>query len=86
MLIFPEGRRTDAGEIHPFRPGIGMIGSRLNVPVVPVRLDGVHKVLHQKARMATPGGVRVTFGAPLTLRGDDYAGLARDVERAVRAL
>ena len=86
VLIFPEGRRTDAGEIHPFRPGIGMIGSRLNVPVVPVRLDGVHQVLHQNARMATPGRVRVTFGAPLTLRGDDYAGLARDVERAVRAL
>jgi long-chain acyl-CoA synthetase len=86
VLIFPEGRRTDAGEIHPFRPGIGMIGSRLNVPVVPVRLDGVHKVLHQKARMATRGRVTVKFGAPLILRGDDYAELAREVERAVRAL
>jgi long-chain acyl-CoA synthetase len=86
VLIFPEGRRTDAGEIHPFRPGIGMIGARLNVPIVPVRLDGVEKVLHQKARMATPGQVVVKFGAPLTLRGDDYAALAGEVERAVRQL
>jgi hypothetical protein len=36
--------------------------------------------------MARPGRVRVKFGAPLTLRGDDYAALARAVESAVRSL
>ena len=86
ILIFPEGRRTDAGEIHPFRPGIGMIGARLGVPIVPVRLEGLDRVLHQKAKMATPGPVRVAFGAPMTLRGDDYAALARRVEEAVSRL
>jgi len=86
ILIFPEGKRTLEGEINPFRPGIGMIGARLGVPVVPVRLEGLDKVLHQKAKMATPGPARVTFGAPLTLRGEDYAALASDVERAVRSL
>ena len=40
VLIFPEGRRTEAGEINEFRAGIGMIGARLGVPVVPVRLRG----------------------------------------------
>ena len=38
MLIFPEGERTTSGEINAFRPGIGMIGARLGLPVVPVRL------------------------------------------------
>jgi long-chain acyl-CoA synthetase len=86
VLIFPEGKRTMEGEINPFRPGIGMIGARLGVPVVPVRLEGLDKVLHQKARMATPGPVRVAFGPPLRLEGDDYAALAQQVEDAVRAL
>ena len=86
ILIFPEGKRTLEGEINPFRPGIGMIGARLGVPVVPVRLEGLDKVLHQKAKMATPGPARVSFGAPLMLRGEDYEALAADVERAVRAL
>jgi hypothetical protein len=36
--------------------------------------------------MASPGRVRVAFGPPLTLRGDDYEALARQVEGAVRAL
>jgi long-chain acyl-CoA synthetase len=86
VLIFPEGKRTMAGEINTFRPGIGMIGARLHATVVPVRLDGLERVLHQKAKMATPGRVRVAFGPPLRLEGDDYAALARQVEGAVRAL
>jgi long-chain acyl-CoA synthetase len=86
VLIFPEGKRTDAGEINPFRPGIGMIGARLQAPVVPVRLVGFDKVLHQKAKMATPGPAQVIFGAPIRLEGDDYAALARQVEDAVRRL
>jgi long-chain acyl-CoA synthetase len=86
VLIFPEGRRTETGEMFPFRAGIGMIGSRLRVPVVPVRLEGLNRVLHQRARMATPGPVRVAFGPPILLEGDDYAALARRVEEAVRAL
>ena len=86
MLIFPEGIRSDDGRIGTFRGGIGMIAARLDIPVIPVRLDGVHKVLHTRWKMARPGQVRVAFGAPLRLRGDDYADLAAKVEEAVRAL
>jgi long-chain acyl-CoA synthetase len=86
VLIFPEGRRTEAGEIDRFRPGIGMIGSRLDVPVVPVRLEGLDKVLHLSWKMARPGRVRVAFGTPLRLAGDDYEALAAQVENAVRGL
>jgi long-chain acyl-CoA synthetase len=86
LLIYPEGKRTLAGEINPFRPGIGMIAARLRVPVVPVRLDGLDKVLHQSWKMAKPGPVRVVFGQPLHLTGDDYPALAREVEDAVRIL
>jgi long-chain acyl-CoA synthetase len=86
VLIFPEGRRSQTGIIDSFRPGIGMIGSRLGAPVVPVRLDGVHNVLRVGWRMARPGRVRVAFGAPIRLVGDDYEALAKQVEAAVRAL
>jgi long-chain acyl-CoA synthetase len=86
ILIFPEGKRTDTGEIGRFQPGIGMMASRLDVPVIPVRIVGLDKVLHHTWRMARPGRVRVVFGAPLRLTGDDYAGLAKRVEEAVRNL
>jgi long-chain acyl-CoA synthetase len=86
VLIFPEGKRTDHGEIAPFRPGVGMMAARLGVPVIPVRLEGVDRVLHQKWKMAKPGRVSVTFGAPMQLTGDDYADLTARVEDAVRKL
>jgi long-chain acyl-CoA synthetase len=86
ILIFPEGKRTEQGEIAVFRPGIGMMASRLTVPVMPVRLVGVDRVLHQTWKMAKPGHVEVIFGAPLLLSGDDYETSARRVEEAVRKL
>jgi len=86
VLIFPEGARTTTGEIGSFQPGVGMIGSRLRVPVVPVRLIGVDRVLPRGATTVHPGPVEVRFGAPMDLRGDDFAGLARRVEEQVRAL
>ena len=72
--------------LEKFRGGIGMIASRLDIPVVPVRVDGVDRILHMKNRMARPGRVRVAFGAPLHLHGDDYQALAREVEARVRSL
>jgi long-chain acyl-CoA synthetase len=86
VLIFPEGVRSASEDIKAFKPGIGMIGSRLNLPVVPVRIDGADRVLHTSWRWPKPGRVSVTFGRPMRLSGDNYAELARQVEQAVRDL
>jgi len=86
LLIFPEGKRTDYGEINVFRPGIGLIASKLGVPVVPVRIEGLDKVLPLTASWPTRGPVRVTFGKPIRLEGDDYPALAARVRDAVIAL
>ena len=86
ILIFPEGRRTDAGEIAPFQPGVGMIAARLGVPVVPVRLEGLDQVLPRHSRFPVVARARCAFGPPIVLTGNDYAALAGRVEAAVRAL
>ena len=86
VLIFPEGRRRETGRIDTFQPGIGMLASRMQAPVVPVRIDGVDRVLPVGARWARPGRVRVAFGDPIRVEGDDYAVIAQRIEDAVRAL
>ena len=86
ILIFPEGERTSSGEIKRFRAGVAMVGSRLRVPIVPVRLRGVERVLGRDSRMIHPGRVEVNFGAAIMLRGENYTELAHQVEAAVRAL
>jgi 1-acyl-sn-glycerol-3-phosphate acyltransferase len=41
VCIFPEGRITDTGELHPFRQGIRRIVERTPVPVIPMALRGL---------------------------------------------
>ena len=86
ILIFPEGDRSAAGEIHPFQPGVGMIASHLKVPVVPIRIEGLDKVLNRAAKWPSPGRVEVRIGSPIELRGESHAELARQVEAAVKNL
>ena len=86
VLIFPEGKMTGRGEIAPFQPGVAMIASKLQIPVVPVRIEGLDHVLHRTWKMARMGRVRLAFGQPLHLAGNDYLALARQVEDAVRKL
>ena len=86
VLIFPEGKRTDHGEILPFQRGVGMIASRLDVPVVPVRLEGLERILHHRWVFPRPGRARITFGEAMSLKGNDYAAISAEVEAAVRQL
>jgi 1-acyl-sn-glycerol-3-phosphate acyltransferase len=41
IVIFPEGRITDTGDMYPFKNGITRILDRSPVPVVPVALQGL---------------------------------------------
>jgi long-chain acyl-CoA synthetase len=86
LLIFPEGIMTETSEIAPFHPGVGMIASKLGIPVVPIRIRGLDRVLHPTWKMARPGRVDIAFGPALRLAGDDYRALAKQVEDAVRKL
>ena len=64
LLIFPEGKMTRAGEIAPFQPGVGMMASKLGIPVVPIRIEGLDRVLHQTWKMARSGTRQKSNSAP----------------------
>ena len=86
-LVFPEGRRSPDGEIHRFEGGIGLMALKLDLPVVPVHLEGLHEIYSVHHEWPEPGSVRVKFGAPLDLSAmADYRAVAEEVEKAVRAL
>jgi long-chain acyl-CoA synthetase len=84
ILIFPEGIMSSDNQIAPFQPGIGMIASKLEIPVVPIRINGMNKVLKPGRKMAKMSDVKITFGPPIHLTGTDYLAQARQVESAVR--
>jgi len=86
VLIYPEGKRTEAGEINRFQPGVAMIAARLDIPVIPVRLEGLDRILHQRWKFPKRGLARIAFGKPMSLKGNDYVAFAREIESAVRQL
>ncbi|MCA1559331.1 MAG: AMP-binding protein, partial [Acidobacteria bacterium] len=86
VLIYPEGVRTYEGEIARFQSGVGMMASRLDVPVVPVRIEGLDRVLHRTWRVPRRGRARIAFGRPISFRTSDYAEIAARIESAVREL
>jgi long-chain acyl-CoA synthetase len=87
ILVFPEGTRTRDGAMGPFRAGIGLLATNLNVPVVPIRIDGLFELKKARKKLARPGTVRVTIGAPMRFdSGADPFKIARDLETRVAAL
>jgi long-chain acyl-CoA synthetase len=87
ILIYPEGARTPDGSLKEFRPGVGVMATRLGIPVVPVHLQGLFEVMSLHSSWPTPGPVRVRFGAPIVFREtDDPREAAKRVEEEVRRL
>jgi 1-acyl-sn-glycerol-3-phosphate acyltransferase len=80
LLLFPEGTRSRDGRIGPLKGGLRMIAERAGVPVVPVLVQGAHRVWPKGRpfpRLA--GRVWIRFGEALPLEGtdEDFAGRLR---------
>ena len=43
LLMFPEGGRMQDGELHPARPGVGMMAVHADVPIVPCCISGSNR-------------------------------------------
>ncbi|MEM1056291.1 MAG: lysophospholipid acyltransferase family protein [Bacteroidota bacterium] len=89
VLFFPEGTRGYE-QMKPFRRGAFRLAMDAGVPVVPVAIDGSHRILNERQKVAAPGRVHVRVGAPMpALPGEDerqYADRAQaEVERLLAA-
>jgi long-chain acyl-CoA synthetase len=87
VVVFPEGYRTEDGKLSPFRSGVGVLAGGLDLPVVPVRIDGLFELKKAGRKMARPGTVRVTIGAPVRFEsGAKPEVIAAELEKRVVSL
>ncbi len=87
VVIFPEGRRTETGEMGPFRSGIGLLATHLNLPVIPMRIDGLYSLRIQKKHYASPGTIQVRIGDPVKFESTaDPEEIAKELQKIVAAL
>ncbi len=87
VLVFPEGRRTQDGNLSPFQAGVGILANNLRIPIVPMRIDGLFELAQSGKMLARPGTVRVTIGAPIRFEPNaDPTAIALKLEKIVREL
>jgi 1-acyl-sn-glycerol-3-phosphate acyltransferase len=65
IVIFPEGERSDTGEIQSGREGVGLLASRGNVPVVPALITGSDKALPPGAIWLRRARISILFDRPI---------------------
>lgn len=64
LNIYPEGERAFDGDLHPFKKGAAILATELDLPIVPVALDGLHKVWARKSKKIRLAKVKMHFGKP----------------------
>lgn len=92
--IFPEGHRSESGNLQPFESGFAMIALRSRVPVVPCGFAGTRDMLRPHSKVLRRSPIEVHFGPPVDLsdlydwecRKQAYDEAAKRCHEAVAAL
>ncbi len=64
LNIFPEGERAFDGDLHGFKKGAAILATELDMPIVPVALDGLYKVWARDSGKINLAKVKLRFGKP----------------------
>ncbi len=91
LIVFPEGTRSENGEIHEFKPGVGALVAGREVSVLPCYLDGTSRVWPKGKCLPRSHKVRLIIGQPrqyssFTLSRADITAIASELRDAVAAL
>ena len=85
--IYPEGKRTEAGAMREWQPGVALLASKSGAPLVPVAIFETREIFEERWGCPNRRPLRVVFGEPIATvgRGNHQEILTRGYE-AVAAL
>ncbi|HEX2869555.1 MAG TPA: AMP-binding protein [Ignavibacteriales bacterium] len=75
MVIFPEGARSRDGRLMSFKKSFAIISKELDVPVVPVVIEGAYEKFSIGSKFPKPGKIKLKFLKPIYPAGLDYAAI-----------
>jgi 1-acyl-sn-glycerol-3-phosphate acyltransferase len=84
LNIYPEGARSEDGEIGRMERGIALIDRRAHVPVIPAVIVGTFEAWPLQRRFPRPWPVRIRFGPAMNLADQNAQQIVATVERTLR--
>ena len=73
LVVFPEGTRSLDGRIGKFKRGAYQIGAELNLPIVPMTLNGAYERLPKGAMLVEPGRIELIIHQPISWENTNEA-------------
>lgn len=77
LLIFPEGGRSQTGQLDSFKEGAAYIAIRAGVPIVPMALIGTREILPYGSAHVRSGRVMMRIGDPVSTHNVDIRDRSR---------
>ena len=68
LNIYPEGHRSFDQQVLEFKKGAAVLATELNVPIVPVALDGTYRIWPRESWRIRLAKVKIRFGEPIDTR------------------
>jgi long-chain acyl-CoA synthetase len=65
LNVYPEGRRSFDGQLGIFKKGAAILATELNVPIVPVALNGTYRIWPRGSSRIRLAKVKISFGQPI---------------------
>jgi 1-acyl-sn-glycerol-3-phosphate acyltransferase len=85
--MFPEGTRQANGILGQPQAGVGMLASRLGVPIVPAFIKGTEEAFPKGSKVLHPSRISVRFGKQINVeRRTPYQDIAQRVMQEIRQL
>jgi 1-acyl-sn-glycerol-3-phosphate acyltransferase len=69
LVVFPEGGRSQTGQLQKFMGGAFYVAIRAQAPVVPIAIVGTYELLPMNSFHVRPGTVQMIIGEPIPTKG-----------------
>jgi 1-acyl-sn-glycerol-3-phosphate acyltransferase len=71
VVIFPEGTRSKTHEMLPFKKGAFWFAFDLNLPILPVTINGTRKIMPSGSLNLLPGNAEIIIHSPIDIGNYD---------------
>jgi 1-acyl-sn-glycerol-3-phosphate acyltransferase len=69
IIMFPEGTRSESGELQSFKKGAFVLAIEAGADVVPTAILGSRAIMRKHSFLMHPGTITVRFGQPISVAG-----------------